>query len=158
MTDTTPIITGLAEIATERGERMLEEVIARHKRLGQYTTGKTSSTLRIVPTGNGFKVIGWKYAGTYDEGRRAGGMPPVSAILEWIRAKGITFDKPNSAEHYAYAIAHTIAKRGTRRYSQHEDVWDTPIKEMTKDIAGLQTKYLAMEIMRSMKRIDIGEE
>lgn len=158
LTDTNPIDLELVERATKRGEQMLSEVIARHKRLGQYTTGKTSSTLRIVPKTDGFEVVGWKYAGTFDEGRRAGGMPPVSAILEWINAKGLTFDKPNSAEHYAFAIARTIAKRGTRRYHHNEDVWETPVRDMTTDIADMTTKYLAFAVARELKRIDIGIE
>ena len=155
LTDTNPIDLELVRIATERGEQMLADVISRHKSLKQYTTGKTSSTLRIEPKPDGFELKGWKYAGTYDEGRRAGGMPPPSAILEWIQAKGLTFDKPNSAEHYAWAIARTIAKRGTRRYRNPVDVWQTPIKEMAQDITATGTKYLAFSILQSMKRIDL---
>lgn len=158
LTDTTPIDVGLYDRVIVCGAQMLNKVKDRHKRLGQYTTGKTSNTLRIVHTGNGFQVVGWKYAGTYDEGRREGGIPPVSAILEWIQAKGIAFDKPNSAEHYAFAIARTIAKRGTIRYHNNADVWRTPIQEMREAIATTSTKYLATAIAEKLKRIDLKNE
>lgn len=154
---TTPITQGIRQMAVERGEQMLDEVRRRHRQMGQYTTGRTSATLRIEPTQDGFQLIGWKYAGTYDEGRRDGKMPPVQAILEWIKAKGITFSRAGSAEHYAWAIARKIAREGTMRFRRHADVWETPIKEMSADIARLETRYLAMAIQRELKRIDLNQ-
>lgn len=155
---TTPVTQGLVQEARLSGERMLQQVLERHRKEGQYTTGATSSTLRIEDKPDGFQLVGWKYAGTYDEGRKPGGMPPVSAILAWIEAKGLTFDKPGQAEHYAYAIARSIAIKGTRRYREHADVWATPIQNMRSDLASRATKYLADAVARELLRTDLKKQ
>lgn len=153
--NTDPVRLGLPQLAQRLGVEMLGKILDRHKQAGQYTTGRTSSTLRIIPTENGYQLYGWKYAGTYDEGRKPGGMPPVEAIEEWIMAKGLTFDKPNNLRHYAWAIARMIAVRGTRRYRAREDIFDTPIREMKEELSQNTTKYLAEEIRRELLRTDL---
>ena len=53
------------------------------------------------------------YAGYYEFGRKAGGMPPVKFILEWVRKKHIAED-PKEQEQIAWAIAKSIEKNGTK--------------------------------------------
>lgn len=157
MTDTTPITQGLPRIAQEAGSRMLAEILRRHREAGEVASGQTSRTLRIEPSADGFQLVGWKYAGTYDEGRKEGRMPPPAAIAAWIRAKGITFDKPGSIEHYAYAIAKKIGEQGTRRYyGKREDVFKTPIADMRRELAEYTTKYLQADIARTLVRAGLN--
>lgn len=156
--DTQPITQGLQLLVLERGEQMLDEALERHRNAGQVATGQTSRSLRIIEKPDGFQLWGWKYAGSYDEGRKPGKMPPVDAIMAWIEAKGLTFTEPGQARHYAWAIARKIAQKGTQRYSNNADVWATPIKQMRKDISAMSTKYLAETIMRQLLRTDIAKK
>ena len=60
----------LIEICSDVGNALVNEIKQRHKAAGQYVTGKTSAMLHIQPTEGGFRLIGWKYSGTYEEGRK----------------------------------------------------------------------------------------
>ena len=51
-----------------------------------------------------------------DEGseRKAGGMPPVRAIIDWIKQKRITVPPAMSVTQFAFAVAKNIEKKGQR--------------------------------------------
>lgn len=151
-----PLYEGLSAELRERGARLVADVVARHRQEGQVATGRTSATLRVEPTAEGIAIVGWKYAGTYDEGRAPGTMPPVQAIEAWIVAKGLTFDKPNQLHNYAYCIARKIAREGTRRYRTHADVWATPIEELREGMKSYASKYIATSVARLLMRSDIN--
>jgi len=81
-------------------------------RRGKVATGRTISTLSTSVTVSDAAVVGdltgeeqWKYVGN---GRGPGGMPPINNIQRWINAKGLTIS--------AYAVARTIAKKGSKDY------------------------------------------
>lgn len=63
-----------------------------------------------------FYVIGPKvnYGAVVEYRTNAGGVAPVQSILDWIRVKGISPDKPqDSDEDLAFIISRSIAKKGT---------------------------------------------
>lgn len=157
--DTRPINYEIFYNALVIGEDMVEDIKRRHEANGQKVTGQTSSMLRIVEVQDGFQLRGWKYSGTYEEGRRPSEkMPPVDAILTWVQAKGLVFDKPYQAKQYAFALARKIQREGTRRYKNHVDVFTTPIKTMRRRLADETTKYLKEEVKRTMLRTDIKKK
>lgn len=148
-------------------EQMRQEIIARHKAAGEYTTGKTSSMLKILPTDHGFQLEGWKYSGTYEEGRqpnlvkwgdkRNGDTGFTEALLQWARAKGIQFDNERKARGWAYCVMRKISREGTKRYripSLRQDIFQTPIKHMQESIAEQYIFYLSQEVSRTLLRID----
>ena len=47
-------------------------------------------------------------------GRRAGGMPPVQAIIDWIKQKRINVPAAMTPKQFAWAIAKNIEKKGQR--------------------------------------------
>lgn len=51
-----------------------------------------------------------------DEGseRKAGGMPPVTAIIDWIKQKRITVPTAMTVTQFAFAVAKNIEKKGQR--------------------------------------------
>lgn len=53
----------------------------------------------------------WRWA---NRGRGPGRRPPISALERWIKAVGIEPD-PIKAKRFAFALANSIAKRGTAR-------------------------------------------
>ncbi len=54
------------------------------------------------------------YAGAVEFGRKAGGMPPVSMILQWLKKKRI--GKAKDRQSIAWAIAQDIAANGTKAH------------------------------------------
>ncbi len=78
----------------------------------------------------------WEYV---DEGRRAGKMPPISKIQEWLTYPNVRSkiqqgnDQPvKDPESLAYLIARKIAKQGTKATNFATDVFDSRLvqKEM----------------------------
>lgn len=149
---------GLLDIA----EKMKADIIRRHIEEGQYATGKTSKLLRIEPTENGFKLHGWKYSGTYEEGRKPGKMPPIDALIEWAQAKGIKFADEKQMRSWAWCLARKIAAEGTARYrmdeSQRPDIFRTPIKEMEEAVQKQVLFYISEEARRELLRMDLKKK
>lgn len=160
--DTAPLIGSI----TNLGEEMLTKIKERHIQAGQRATGKTSASLRIIPTGTGFQLYGWKYAGSYEEGRKPGSLPPIKAILEWGKAKGIKdidFQNEKQAKSWAWAVALRIKKMGTKRYiraasGSPEDIFETPVREMREQLASMVTIFYSENISKQLLRTDIKNE
>lgn len=167
------IMQDLVKEANQLGKKMVADIIKRHKAAGQYTTGKTSGMLHIVPTENGFQLVGWTYTGTYEEGRRpnrakwgtSGNQSTEfsDSLIAWAQAKGITFRTPRDAQSWAYCVMRKIATEGTRRYKkamqgQPEDILRTPIREMQEALQAKVSGYFAEEIKRQLLRIDLQEK
>ena len=158
--------------ANEIGQQMVADIIQRHKAAGQYTTGKTSGMLHIVPTENGFQLVGWTYTGTYDEGRQPNRKPWGSggngtefseSLIAWANAKGLTFRTPRDAQSWAFCVMRKISQQGTRRYREAQngnrtDVLATPIQDMQKALKRAVSGYYAEEVKRTLFRIDIQEK
>lgn len=54
------------------------------------------------------------YATFVDDGRKPGRMPPISALIKWIRDKNIQLPTGYTIEGFAFAIGRKIEKRGTK--------------------------------------------
>lgn len=149
----------LLAYAVELGVQMKNDIIARHVAEGQRTTGKTSATLRIDPTTRGFQFVGWKYLGSYEEGRKPGSMPPPEAITEWAKAKGIKFKNEAQARSFGFALALKIKREGTKRYRLAQagtapDILRTPIENMQAELSKVTSAFYMQEITRTLYRID----
>lgn len=57
------------------------------------------------------KIFGLDYLQYVNDGRKAGSMPPVEAIREWVEIKGIASGK--EADNAAWAIATAIKREGS---------------------------------------------
>lgn len=148
---------------TYLGGELLQKIRKRHIEAGQKVTGRTIGTLHIVPTGHGFQLVGWKYAGSYEEGRKPGKMPPTAALIEWARAKGIHFDSDAAAQRWAFGLALKIKREGTKRYrlaqvGQQPDIFRTPIAEMNEQLEGMVTDWYAKKIVQQIFRTDINKK
>ena len=159
----------LVSEANQLGQRMVADIIKRHKAAGQYTTGKTSGMLHIVRKPDGFQLVGWTYTGTYDEGRQPNKKPWGSggsgtefseSLIAWANAKGLTFKTERDAQSWAFCVMRKISQQGTRRYwdqSARADVLATPIREMKEALAKKTAAYFAEQIKRELFRIDLQQ-
>ena len=80
-----------------------------------------ASIAKPTPQGFNLKVEMEDYWQYVEEGRRAGKMPPIKNIYEWIQTKksvqtliSRSKDKRKATQSLAYVIAQKIAKHGTR--------------------------------------------
>ena len=162
----------LVKEAQQLGQQMVADIIKRHKDAGQYTTGKTSGMLHIVPTENGYQLVGWTYTGTYDEGRQPNKKPWgqgggnstdfTDSLIEWANAKGLTFKTPRDAQSWAFCVMRKISQQGTQRYRDAQkgnrtDVLATPIADMKKALTRKVSGFYAEQIKQTLFRIDIQQ-
>tara|TARA_R110002049_G_scaffold309180_1_gene518138 strand:- start:26746 stop:27207 length:462 start_codon:yes stop_codon:yes gene_type:complete len=97
-------------------EKMKQDLISKHIELGMKASGKWIDSLEVTEEEMKVKLLGENYTDQLVYGRKNGTMPPVSAIEEWIRNKGITTNIP--IRSLAWAIAINIKKNGTKYYQQ----------------------------------------
>lgn len=82
---------------------------------GSIATGMLRNSGSVRPQVDGTVDAGFyaDYAYWVEYGRKAGGMPPVKLIAEWVRKRHITSDE-SEIESIAFAIARNIAANGTK--------------------------------------------
>lgn len=85
------------------------------KNNGSVATGMLRNSGSVRPQIDGTVDAGFyaEYAQWVEYGRKAGGMPPVKMIQEWIRKKHITGSE-KEIESMAWAVAKSIAANGTK--------------------------------------------
>ena len=69
---------------------------------------------------------------------REGGKAPynfTSILVQWSRDKGITFATERERNTFAYFLGKKIAKEGTKRNKQKEDVYSSAVKSAVEDIS-----------------------
>mgnify|MGYP001183678437 CR=1 FL=1 len=82
---------------------------------GSIATGMLRNSGSVRPQVDGTVDAGFyaEYAYWVEYGRKAGGMPPVKLIKEWVRKKHITSNE-KEIDSMAFAIARNIAANGTK--------------------------------------------
>ena len=95
--------------------RIVAGAKTRLKDNGSVATGMLRNSGSVRPQVDGTVDAGFyaEYAYWVEYGRKAGGMPPVKLIKEWVRKKHITSDE-KEIDSIAFAIARNIAANGTK--------------------------------------------
>ena len=103
------------------GTLVVEEMVERLFDNNSVVTGNLARNIKPGPTDvvNGIitQPITLPLYGIYvDEGseRKKGGMPPVRAIIDWIKQKRINVPAAMTPVQFAWAIAKNIEKKGQR--------------------------------------------
>lgn len=104
------------KILEQEFELIRQELIAKHIELGMKASGRWIDSLESVASKNNIKLIGEHYTDQLVYGRRPGRMPPVKAIEQWIKDKGIVRNIPITS--LAWAIAKKIQREGTNYFQQ----------------------------------------
>lgn len=88
-----------------------DEIVANYYRMKLNASGEFDRETKVVEDGKNIKIVAPAYIYQMEDGRRAGTMPPVSAIKKWIRDKNANAgtDIPEEA---AWAIAYAIKRDG----------------------------------------------
>lgn len=95
-----------------------DEIVANYYKMRLNASGEFAEKTRVVEDGKGIRIVAPSYVYQMEGGRRAGTMPPVSAIRKWIRDKNANAgtDIPEEA---AWAIAYAIKRDGIRVPNGH---------------------------------------
>ena len=107
-------------LSEDENEKLLKEemkaikadLIKAYEASGKKTTGEFANGLETLYQHNKAILFGYEYL----SGRRAGKMPPIQAIEDWIKAKGIKpIEEKMTTSTLAYLIARKISLEGTKK-------------------------------------------
>lgn len=88
-----------------------DEIVANYYRMKLNASGEFDRETKVVEDGKSIKIVAPAYIYQIEDGRRAGTMPPVSAIKKWIRDKNAN-SGTDIPEEAAWAIAYAIKRDG----------------------------------------------
>ncbi len=140
------------EVFKQLGSSSISEIKARFTATDANATGKTAGSLRDEYSDKVFTLYGSKAFRYTETGRRAGKMPPMAPIIEWMNARNI----PLSAK---WAVRMGIAKRGTVTVSQSRprDIFtsvlsESKIRSVVHVIAENTNNQITSDIVKSFKQ------
>ena len=109
------VLTKASDGLRDSAARIVAEAKIKLKDNGSIATGMLRNSGSVRPQVDGTVDAGFyaEYAYWVEYGRKAGGMPPVKLIAEWVRKRHITSDE-SEIESIAFAIARNIAANGTK--------------------------------------------
>lgn len=133
---------GLHDYGQELVANLVKELIQADKK----STGDLIKSIdyELIEKANQYivNIKSLDYLKYVDEGRRAGSkQPPISAIIPWVKRKGIRIGK--TPEQTAFVIARSIAKKGIKP----TNVISKAIEKTNKNIAKLISKHAVEDIM-----------
>lgn len=142
------VLSKAAQGLKESAARIVAEAKIKLKDNGSIATGMLRNSGSVRPQVDGTVDAGFyaDYAYWVEYGRKAGGMPPVKLIAEWVRKRHITSDE-SEIESIAFAIARNIAANGTKakpfltpsyeeNKSRIDEIMQKAINEVTNNFNG----------------------
>lgn len=129
------------EYIEQRLEKLKSEIVGNMESKKINASGRTASSFRVEKYDHGFRLIGGGEGAaplfTLEVGRVAGKVPMgfTSILVQWSRDKGITFATERERNTFAYFLGKKIAKEGTKRNKQKEDVYSSAVKSAVEDIS-----------------------
>ena len=142
------VLTKASDGLKDSAARIVAVAKTRLKDNGSVATGMLRNSGSVRPQVDGTVDAGFyaDYAQWVEYGRKAGGMPPVKLIKEWVRKKHITSNE-KEIDSMAFAIAKNIAANGTKakpfltpsyeeNKSRIDDIIQKAINEVTDNFNG----------------------
>lgn len=135
-------------IYTEYLERFKKDLIANYDKLGLRASGKFAESLNYEIKGEKLTMYGSHHSLYMENGRGAGGFPPLRAIEEWIEVKqGLPAIFVEKKKQFAFIIARKIANEGIKVPNKYNE---------GKVISDVVTLYMGEYLYKMLD--DIGEE
>ena len=129
------------EYIEQRLEKLKSEIVGNMESKKMNASGRTASSFRVEKYDYGFRLIGGGEGAaplfTLEVGRTAGKVPAnfTSILVQWSRDKGITFATERERNTFAFFLGKKIAKEGTKRNKQKEEVYSSAVKSAVEDIS-----------------------
>lgn len=154
--------------------RTRDAIKANLEEKGINASGRTSASIRVEVDGTHYRVMGGT-RGTHEvpggeeaittadtapiptlELGRPGGKVPKGfyhIIKEWTREKGMSFGSERERGTFAYFVARKIARAGTRRNQDPENVYSEPVNVAIADIRKVLTAGISGAIHAEISRL-----
>ena len=152
------------EILTIEFEAIKKELITKHNQLKMKASGKWQSSLNIVISGTDDLMIAKLYGQNYTEqlvfGRKPGAFPPIKAIEQWIKDKGIAgIGKQIKVSSLAFLIARKIANEGTKYFKQggtdlvKSVITPQKIQSIIDKVREINVSYITNGLIEQLKQV-----
>jgi hypothetical protein len=132
------------------------DLIKAYDAKGMRASGKFADELVVESGIDSVKLIGEKYAEQLQYGRRAGKRPPIEAIKQWIKDKGIVSNIKNDANNssLAFLIARKIGQQGWNRqgYGGVNLIDEVITKNRIQDIINKVGAELTLTFVSTLER------
>lgn len=141
------------KLLEEEMEKIKADILQLYNASGKRTTGEFEKGLKIDYD----ELSAVLFGPTYLSGRRAGKMPPIKAIEDWIKAKGIKpLEDKLSTSSLAFLIARKIAEKGTDK-ERHLKVYSqviTPerIQQILDRVSQLNANAFVQEVVSTITK------
>lgn len=126
-------------------EEIKKEIFDSYMAKGLVASGEFGRELAVNDFGNRVTITAPHYVEQMENGRKAGTMPPVSAIKAWITNKNRTAGT-NIPEEAAFAIAYVMKRDGVKVPNNHnsggvvsEVLNEQRVKRLTVDVCQIIT-------------------
>lgn len=145
-------VNGIKKQVAERLSQAVAEIQAAMAEGNINASGRTSASFRVVETEEGLQLVGGGHdtapIATLEVGRRPGNVPAgFTAILEqWSRDKGLQFETESKRKSFAYLLGRKIAREGTQRYREPQNVYSSITRQAADDIGEMIKGMLASVI------------
>lgn len=152
-----------SKILSREFENLKKDLIIAYDAKGMRASGKFADTLEVQVTGLTAKLFGEDYSQQLETGRKAGKFPPINAIEQWIKDKGIAnrIQGEISISSLAFLIARKIARNGWKR-EEHggvqlisEVVTDQRIQNIIDEVGAEQALIYSTEIIKLVNEIAV---
>jgi len=152
-----------SKVLSREFELLKKDLIIAYDAKGMRASGKFADTLEVQVTGLTAKLFGEDYSQQLETGRKAGRFPPINAIEQWIKDKGIAnrIQGEISISSLAFLIARKIARNGWKR-EEHggvqlisEVVTDQRIQNIIDEVGAEQALIYSTEIIKLVNEIAV---
>lgn len=153
-----------SQILSKEFEALKDDLIKAYDAKGMRASGKFADSLEVKINGLNAQLWGEDYAQQLETGRRAGKFPPIVAIEQWIKDKGIAnrIQGQISISSLAFLIARKIAREGWKReeYGGVElisgVITDARIQKIIDEVGAEQALIYTTEIITLVNGINIS--
>ena len=150
-------------VLSKEFELLKNDLIKAYDAKGMRASGKFAESLEVKVQGLTAQLWGENYAQQLETGRKPGKFPPINAIEQWIKDKGIEnqIQGQISISSLAFLIARKIAQSGWKReqYGGVElissVVTDERIQKIIDEVGAEQAMIYTTEIITMVKQIAV---
>lgn len=152
-----------SSVLSKEFELLKDDLIKAYDAKGMRASGKFAESLEVKVQGLTAQLWGEDYAQQLETGRKSGRFPPISAIEQWIKDKGIAnrIEGQISISSLAFLIARKIAQSGWKReeYGGVElissVVTDERIQKIIDEVGAEQAMIYTTEIITMVKQMAV---
>lgn len=152
-----------SQVLSKQFELLKDDLIKAYDAKGMRASGKFAETLEVKVKGLTAQLWGEDYSQQLETGRKSGRFPPIDAIEQWIKDKGIAnrIQGQISISSLAFLIARKIAQKGWKR-EQHGGVelissvvTDERIQKIIDEVGAEQAMIYTTEIITMVNELAI---